>query len=187
MLIGEQGAVWKLSFSNSTNDESVSTGGLSSPLGAGDAVNLRSRAKFILDGVQTVPIRPSTAVVFEEQPENTYRSINFDTTPITTFDGLGETQLPTDQNILTFDSNYEYIRQRVDYGFYKSQVKLTLNVVLAGPISVGSIVRQGSATGTITKAVSAGATVLYVKNWNGTDYTVGETQQVTVRLLVLVH
>ena len=173
VLIGEQGAVWKLSFSNSTNDESVSTGGLSSPLGAGDAVNLRSRAKFILDGVQTVPIRPSTAVVFEEQPENTYRSINFDTTPITTFDGLGETQLPTDQNILTFDSNYEYIRQRVDYGFYKSQVKLTLNVVLAGPISVGSIVRQGSATGTITKAVAAGATVLYVKNWNGTDYTVG--------------
>ena len=172
-LIGENGTVWKLSFSNQTNDESVSTGGLSSPIDAGSSIGVRARAKFILDNVQTVPIRPSTAVVFEEQPENTYRSINFDVTPITTFDGAGAATLPDGQNILTFDSNYDYIRQRVEYSNYKAQFKLVLAGVTAQPIADGSVVRQGSASGIITNSYGAGVNTIWVKEWNGTDYSVG--------------
>jgi hypothetical protein len=172
-LIGENGAVWKLSFSNSTNDESVSTGGLAKPLFAGESLSIRARAKFILDNVQTVPIRPSTAVVFEEQPENTYRSINFDVTPISTFDNAGEATLPDGQNILTFDSNYDYIRQRVEYDNYKAQFKLVLASATTGTIAEGSVVRQGSASGTITKSEGVGTEELYIKDWNGTDFTVG--------------
>lgn len=174
-LKGENGAVWRLSFSNNSNDNTVSTGGLAQDLFGGESVIIRARAKFILDNVETVPVRPSTAVVFEES-NKTYRSLSFDTTAITDFSGArANADLPAGQNILTFDTNYEYILQPIRYENYATQVRLILTGAVSN-LTAGTVITQASSgASAVLKAGVAAPDELTLIKWNGTNFdTTGE-------------
>jgi hypothetical protein len=166
-LEGPNGAVWKLTFSNQTTDNTSATGGLLRELEGGESVVIRQRAKLMLDGVTTVPIRPSTAVVFNESSK-VYRSLNFDTATITNWNSTADAELPDGFNILTFDNNYNYILATVNYNTYEAQVKLTLNSNVT--VTKGDVISQGSASGVATQD-AANSSVIYIKDWNGTSFT----------------
>ena len=174
-LEGGNGAVWRLSFSNNSNDNTIATGGLTLPLFGGESIIIRARAKFILDDVETVPIRPSTAVVFEESPK-TYRSINFDTTAITDFFGdRSSNDLPDGQNILTFDTNYEYILQPVRYENYETQARLVLTGTVDNILADTVISQSSSGASAVVKNPISDPQELTLKDWNGTNFdTSGE-------------
>lgn len=161
------GAVWKLTFSNRSNDNSTTTGGLLYKLFGGESVTIRQRAKIILEDVETVPVRPSTAVVFSDSTR-VYRSISFNTNTITDWNGTADTTLPSGFNTLTFDKNLQYLLPSVSYEKYKVQVKLTLpnNVTL----SSGDVITQGSASGVIAEPL-AGTNTVWLRNWNGTAFS----------------
>ena len=178
-LIGGKGTVWRISFSNQSQDGTVATGGLQQELFGSETVTLRQRAKFVLNNVETVPIRPSTAVVFEENALKTYRSINFDTTSITDFNGDGESDLPRGENLLTFDTNYQYILQNVNYDNYDAEYRITFDAPITGAgssltIPAGSTITQQSGASAVTKTGGTNVEELILTDWNGTPFTVGE-------------
>jgi len=166
-LVTGNGAVWKITFANQTQSNDTATGGLAFKLYGGEQVTIRQRSKLMLKDVETVPIRPSTAVVFKESSK-VYRSLNFDTKPITTFNDTGDQQLPDGFNILTFDTNYSYLLPTVNYVKYKAQVKLTLDVAV--DVTEGDVITQGTASGVATESLS-GTNVLWLEDWNGTAFT----------------
>jgi hypothetical protein len=168
-LKGTNGAVWKLTFSNQTSDSTSATGGLAYDLYGGERVVIRQRAKLLVEGIETVPIRPSTAVVFSESSK-VYRSLNFDTASISNWGSTADAELPDGQNILTFDNNYSYILATVDYKRYKTNVKLDLAAGVT--VTKGDTITQGSASGKAAETVT-GTTALYITDWNGTAFTTG--------------
>jgi hypothetical protein len=172
-LIGGNGTVWKISFSNNTGDSGAASGGLAAELYGGEEVVIRQRAKLMLEDVETVPIRPSTAVVFGES-DRVYRSLNFDTKPITTWQdaNYADQDLPDGYNILTFDSNYNYIVPTISYTRYNAQVKLTLP--LAIDVTKGDVITQaGTSASAVVAETALGQTEVYVKDWNGTSFVTG--------------
>jgi len=103
------GRVYKLNFT--TGSEDFSSDGLLAVVPPRDLVQFRQNGNFVFDEIASVAdlvIRPSTAVVFDESPETTYRSIAFQTTNST-----GE-ELGDNQSLTGFDINYDYIRLVVD-------------------------------------------------------------------------
>jgi hypothetical protein len=171
-LEGGNGTVWKLSFSNQTNDENASTGGLTYPVFGGESVTIRQRAKFMIDNIDTLPARPSTALLFEES-DTVYRTLSFDEKPVTTFGDTADQALPDGYRVVLFDANYDYITPTVGYDYYESQVKLTIEADIGSSVETGDSVTQGSASGVVNLVSSNadGNTVLYVTEWNGTSWT----------------
>ena len=103
------GIVYKLNFS--TSDVRYSTNGLLEAVGWGTFINYRRNQTHILNDIarpDVLTIRPSTAVVFDENPDIVYRSISF-----LTSDSIGNT---LDDNVAQagFDETYDYIRLIVD-------------------------------------------------------------------------
>ena len=172
-LSGPNGAVWKLTFSNQTTDNTSATGGLAYKLYGGERVVIRQRAKLTLEGIETVPVRPSTAVVFSESSK-VYRSLNFDTATITNWNSTADAELPDGVNTLTFDNNYQYILSTVDYKRYKTNVKLDLAAGVT--VTKGDTITQGSASGKAAETIT-GTQTLYITDWNGTPFT---TSAITV-------
>ena len=173
-LNGGNGTVWKLSFSNQTNDENASTGGLTYKLYGGETVTIRQRAKFMIDNIETLPARPSTALLFQES-DTVYRTLSFDEKPITTWGDTADQTLPGGYRVVLFDANYDYITPTVGYDYFESQVKIQLGSDLSSSIAVDDTITQGSASG-IVHFVSSnvdGFTTVYVKDWNATSFTTG--------------
>jgi hypothetical protein len=103
------GVVYKLNFS--TSDVRYSTNGLLNAVPWGVLFNLRRNQTHILGDLarpDVLSIRPSTAVIFDEDPGTVYRSISFITS-----DSLGN-ELGTNQSQAGFDTSYDYIRLIVD-------------------------------------------------------------------------
>ena len=103
------GIVYKLNFS--TSDAQFSNNGLLEEVPFGEAVNYRRNQTHILADLarpDVLTIRPSTAVVFDENPGYVYRSISFGTS-----DSVGN-ELPFGTSIAGFDEGYDYIRLLVD-------------------------------------------------------------------------
>ena len=176
-LDGGNGTVWKLSFSNQSNDENASTGGLTAKLFGGESVTIRQRAKFMINNIDTLPARPSTALLFQES-NTVYRTLSFDEKPITTFGDTADQQLPSGYRVVLFDANYDYITPTVGYDYFEAQVKLVLGSDLSSSIALNDTVVQGSASGIVDFITSNadGHTVIYVKDWNGTSFTtIGST------------
>jgi hypothetical protein len=103
----KDGNVYKVNFS--TSDSQFSTEGILETDGIlhGTYLQVRNNQTFILDDIarpDVLTIRPSTAVVFRENPGTVYRSISF-----LTADATGET-LPDNQSLAGFDSTYDYVR-----------------------------------------------------------------------------
>ena len=166
-LKGGNGAVWKLTFSNQTTDNTSATGGLLYKLYGGERVVVRQRAKLTLENIESVPIRPSTAVVFAESSK-VYRSLNFDRATISNWNSTADAEMPAGFNTLTFDNNYQYILSTVSYNRYSANVLLELGAAVS--VTKGDIITQGSASGVATETI-VGTTTIYVGGWNGTSYT----------------
>jgi len=84
--------------------------GLTAALAIHDKVQIRSLQNFIFDDLKQVAvIRPSTAIVFDEQDDFTYRTIAYGSA-----DSVGNVLSGANQQLVTFDSNYDYIRLVVD-------------------------------------------------------------------------
>ena len=103
------GIVYKLNFS--TSDVRYSTNGLLNEVLWGDSINYRRNQTHILGDIarpDVLTIRPSTAVVFDENPDVVYRSISF-----LTSNSVGD-DLGVDEAQAGFDETYDYIRLIVD-------------------------------------------------------------------------
>ena len=103
------GVVYKLNFS--TSDVRYSTNGLLNAVPWGVLFNLRRNQTHILGDLarpDVLSIRPSTAVIFDEDPSTVYRSISFINS-----DSLGN-DLDLNQSQAGFDTSYDYIRLIVD-------------------------------------------------------------------------
>jgi hypothetical protein len=107
--------VLKLNLNTSGNND-ASTSGLKADLQNNQNVIIRSGQNFKFNNVsETNPIRPSTALTFEGDPDLTnapvYRVISYKNT-----DPIGTALDPNSEAILTFDTNYNYILFTIDRG-----------------------------------------------------------------------
>lgn len=69
----------------------------------------RSKQNFLINGITSeVLTRPSTALVFAEQPDFTYRTIGFENTIV------GDIQVTGTQARATIDANFDYVNLTVD-------------------------------------------------------------------------
>ena len=103
------GKVYKLNFS--TGDSEFSQNGLLEVVPQNTFINYRRNQTQILTDLarpDVLTIRPSTAVVFDENPGYIYRSISF-----LTSDSLGG-ELPSNTSQAGFDTTYDYIRLLID-------------------------------------------------------------------------
>ena len=103
------GTVYKLNFS--TSDAQFSDTGLLEVVPFGVLIQYRRNQTHIISDLarpDILTIRPSTAVIFDENPGFVYRSISF-----LTSNSIG-TELPNDTQQTVFDSSYDYIRLIVD-------------------------------------------------------------------------
>jgi hypothetical protein len=103
------GTVYKLNFS--TSDVQFSTNGLLNAVPWGVLFNYRRNQTHILGDLarpDVLSIRPSTAVIFDEDTSAVYRSISFISS-----DSIGN-DLPADQSQAGFDASYDYIRLIID-------------------------------------------------------------------------
>jgi hypothetical protein len=99
------GQVYKLNFA--TGDAQFSSSGLLEIVGFNSLINYRRNQTHILGDLQApdvLTIRPSTAVVFNENLDQVYRSISF-----LTSNSIGD-ELEDNQVQAGFDSSYDYIR-----------------------------------------------------------------------------
>ena len=99
------GQVYKLNFSTS-NDE-FDNDGLEGDLPINEYVGIRQNSTHIfreVNNINDLTIRPSTAVNFQDDPKDTYRSVSFGRN-----DAVG-TALFDDQTETGFDAGYDYIR-----------------------------------------------------------------------------
>jgi len=96
------GNIYKLNISGNE--------GLATALTNNQKVVIRQLQNFVFDDIiTTAVIRPSTAIVFDEQDDYTYRTIAFNGT-----DAVGTALPGANQRLITFDANYDYIRLIVD-------------------------------------------------------------------------
>jgi hypothetical protein len=103
------GAVYKLNFS--TGDQQFSQNGLLEAVPFGELIQYRRNQTHVISDLarpDVLTIRPSTAVIFDENPEFVYRSISF-----LTSNSVG-TELPENTLQSGFDGAYDYIRLIVD-------------------------------------------------------------------------
>ena len=139
------GRVYQVNFS--TGDAQFSQDGLLENVPNGYFIQLRYNQTFILEDIarpDILTIRPSTAVIFKENPEYVYRSISF-----LTADALGN-ELPNDNSLAGFDSTYDYIRLVVE----ASKAQEAIGVVTDGgnPLTGGTT--KGGTAGDTTIAVA---------------------------------
>jgi len=144
--------IYKLNLG--TGIEGTAENGLQYDTDHDTPIVFRHKQNFVLDGVTSVPTRPSTAVVFSEDPNGTvtYRTIGF---------GRNITQnkvVGSNQSVVTFDSNYDYLDMNLDQDI----LSLADNDANITPAISG-------ATGAETLGASAGDTRIAINRISSTD------------------
>ena len=134
------GQVYKLNFSTS-NDE-FDNDGLEGDVAINEYVGIRQNSTQIfreVENINDLTIRPSTAINYQDDPEDTYRSISFGRN-----DSVGN-PLFDDQTETGFDAGYDFIRMIVN----------DENVVLAGTAISPNVSSStlGNAAGDTTIAI----------------------------------
>jgi len=128
------GIIYKLNFS--TGDADFSSEGLSESVGWGQFIDFRRNSKFIIDDINgdsaSLTIRPSTALVFEENPEFVYRSISFEAA-----DSVGEL-LDEGQAAIGIDATFDYIRLIVNETYGSEPIGETYDTTGLVPLSGGT-------------------------------------------------
>jgi hypothetical protein len=123
------GKIYKLNISG--ND------GLAAALANNDKVIIRALQNFIFDDLETTAvIRPSTAIVFDEQDTFTYRTIAFGSA-----NSIGTALPGANQQLVTFDANYDYIRVVVN------------QANIAGTAFAGTGTSHGNAAGDVAISI----------------------------------
>ena len=142
------GRVIKVNFATGdgqfSQDGILETGGIPH----GTYVQVRGNQTFILTDIarpDILTIRPSTAVIFRENPGYVYRSISF-----LTADALGN-ELPVDNSLAGFDSTYDYVRLVVDVVNAQNTIGTVLDLQ-GNPLTGGTTL--GDTSGDTTIAVS---------------------------------
>lgn len=98
--------VWRLDLSSGV---STGTTGIQVDTPFGTLGNYRDKQSFLLDGIPpSLSTRPSTALVFDENPTQTYRTIAFDNTIVS---GI---PVPSGVTRITIDSNFDSIDLTID-------------------------------------------------------------------------
>jgi len=145
------GIVYKLNFS--TGDADFSSEGLAEPVGWGQFIDFRRNSKFIIDDINgdsaSLTIRPSTALVFEENPEFVYRSISFEAA-----DSVGEL-LDEGQAAIGIDAGFDYIRLIINETYGSGPVGDTFDTSGLVPLTEGTT--KGATQGDKIIAVLASA------------------------------
>lgn len=103
------GQVYKFAFT--TSNSGFDNAGLIENTDEDTLVGYRQNQAFVLNGVAnpaTLTTRPSTAIQFDEQPTETYRTVAFTITEST-----GE-DLPNNTVLTNFDATFDYVRIIVD-------------------------------------------------------------------------
>jgi hypothetical protein len=144
--------IYKLNLG--TGIEGTAENGLQYDTDHDTPIVFRHKQNFVIDGVTSVPTRPSTAFVFSEDPNGTvtYRTIGF---------GRNITQgkvVGTNQSVVTFDSNYDYLDLNLDQDI----ISLADNNANISPAISG-------ATGAETLGASAGDTRIAINRVSATD------------------
>jgi hypothetical protein len=133
------GQVYKINFS--TSEAQFSSSGLLETVDFNVLINYRRNQTHVLGDLQApdvLTIRPSTAIVFDENPEQVYRSISF-----LTSNSVGD-DLSFNQVQAGFDSSYDYIRLIVN------------NQRAVESAFAGTGTTMGSTTGDIVLALEPG-------------------------------
>ena len=99
--------VYKLNMAT-TGANQTSTTGLKAVLTNGQIGTIRIGQTLELSGVEVATTRPSSALIFDQEPSTIYRVISFNTT-----NALGNA-LPAGTQQVRLDSTYEYIKLVVD-------------------------------------------------------------------------
>ena len=137
------GTIYKLNFgtgSQTGNEGSFSKDGLAEVVDFGAYVDYRRNSIFILDDVSsinTLKIRPSTAIIFDEDPNTVYRSISFQKS-----NSVGNLLTET-QTALGIDTVYDYVRLIIDQTKAVDAIGQSLNaqgVPLSGGTTKGATV-----------------------------------------------
>jgi hypothetical protein len=98
--------IWRLDLSSLV---ATADTGVQEQTDFGTFAVFRSKQNFLLDGIDSTTLtRPSTALVFDEQPNYTYRTIGFENTIVGSF------PVAPDQTRATTDDNFDYINLTVD-------------------------------------------------------------------------
>ena len=83
--------------------------GLGQDLSDGDIVSIRQNKNFLFDSVEpATSIRPSTAIIFDEQPTQVYRTISYNN------QDSDLTSLPADQSQIVFDTGFDFLAILLD-------------------------------------------------------------------------
>lgn len=148
------GTIYKLNFSTggqTGNEGAFSKDGLAEGVDWGQYINYRRNSTFIVDdisSVDTLNIRPSTAVIFDENPGYVYRSISFQES-----DAVGN-KLSNTQTTIGIDTVYDYIRVIIDQT--KAQEPIGSVLDLSG-VALSNGTTKGHTAGDTTLAVEATA------------------------------
>jgi len=83
--------------------------GLAAVINNGDILAIRQNKNFLFDSVEpATTIRPSTAIIFDEQPTQVYRTISYNN------QDSDNAALPSDQSQIVFDSGFDYLNLLLD-------------------------------------------------------------------------
>lgn len=134
--------IWRLDLSSGV---SASGAGIQEYTPSGSFGNYRDKTSFLIDGIpDTLSTRPSTALVFNEQPSQTYRTIAFDNTIVSAI------PTPTGVTRITTDANFD-------------SIDLTVSNVYAGDANLDA--------GAGTMGAHAGDTMLAIELLDADDVT----------------
>jgi len=159
------GTIYKLNFSTGQqtgNEGSFSKDGLAEAVDWGSFVDYRRNSVMILDDVSSInslKIRPSTAIIFDENPNYVYRSISFQKS-----DSVGNLLTDT-QTALGIDTVYDYVRLIIDQTKAIEPIGNTLNaqgIALTGGTTKGHTVDDT----TLALQVTADSNEIYRLNNN---------------------
>ena len=86
--------------------------GLAAQINNQDILTIRQNKNFLFDSVEpATTIRPSTAIIFEEQPTQVYRTISYNN------QDSDNQALPSDQSQIVFDSGFDYLNLLLDNAY----------------------------------------------------------------------
>ena len=147
--------IYKINLGTSGKNE-TSTTGLKAALTDDQVLTIRANSQFQFSSVEnTAPSKPTTAVVFDETPSITYRSISYSTSnPV----GVA---LPANSALIAFDDVYDY-------------VKITLNETEAqNSTHAGSGTTMGHTVGDVVLAINKVPEAGDITRLNNGDMTFG--------------
>ena len=124
--------IYRADFTSGTGDAATENTGLRFNIAFGDLAVMTAQQNLLLNGVSSATLtRPSTALIFDEQEQVTYRTLAFENTVV------GSTQTNGIQSRVTIDDNFDYVDLTVRNDFADHPIA---SYSLAGGTTLGRTV-----------------------------------------------